>query len=130
MNTATGPRMKRDDEDIQSLIRVFTSELMTDPFDLDDTSVGDTASLINLATGVVMPSDDADRLLKSYELWHKQMTTFVEERLNKNKQKFWEPNPNLKIKTFAKLAKRTKVKTSKEKVLTISADRNLFAALS
>ena len=101
---ATGPRMKRDEEDIQSLIRVFTSELMTDPFDLGDTSVGDTASLINLATGVVMPSDDTDQLLKSYELGHKQMTTFVEERLNTNEQKFWEPIPNLKIKTFSKLA--------------------------
>lgn len=83
---------------------------MTDPFTLDDTSDGDIAPLINLATGVVMPSDDAAQLLKSYESGTSQMATFVEQRLNTNEKKFWDPLPNLQIKTFAKLAKRKKLK--------------------
>ena len=54
----------------------FTSELMTDPFSVDDTSE-DIAPLINFATGVVMPTDDAAQLLKAYELGKLQMITFV-----------------------------------------------------
>ena len=62
----TKPRIKKD-EDVQSLLTAFTSELMTDPFSVDDTSE-DIAPLINFATGVVMPADDAAQLLKAYEL--------------------------------------------------------------
>ena len=60
---------------------------MTDSFNLDDFSDGDTAPLINLATGVVMPSDDAAKLLKSYESGKSQMTASVEHRLNTNEKK-------------------------------------------
>ncbi|KAJ8034477.1 hypothetical protein HOLleu_21334 [Holothuria leucospilota] len=126
---ATSNRIKKDEESVQSLLTAFTAELMTDPFNLDDLSDGDTASLINFATGVVMPSDDAAQLLKSYESGTSQMTTFVEQRLNTNEKKFWDPLPNLKIKTFAKLSKRTKVKAADEKMVTISADRNLYGRL-
>lgn len=57
------------------------------------------------------------------------MTTFVDQRLNTNETKFWDPLPNLKIKTFSKLSKRTKVKAADEKMTKISADRNLFGRL-
>ncbi|KAJ8049799.1 hypothetical protein HOLleu_02705 [Holothuria leucospilota] len=57
------------------------------------------------------------------------MTTFVDQRLNTNETKFWDPLPNLKIKTFSKLSKRTKVKAADEKMAKISADRNLFGRL-
>ena len=92
------PRIKKD-EDVQSLMTAFTSELMTDPFSVDDTSE-DIAPLINFATDVVMPADDDAKLLKANELGKLQMTTFVEQRLNTNEKKFWDPLPNLKVKTF------------------------------
>ena len=66
------------DKDVESLMTVFMSELMTDPFNVDNTSE-DTAPLINFATGVVMPADAAALLLKAYELGKLQMTIFVEQ---------------------------------------------------
>ncbi|KAJ8038254.1 hypothetical protein HOLleu_15626 [Holothuria leucospilota] len=77
---ATSNRIKKNEKIVRSLLTAFTAELMTDPFNLDDLSDGDTASLINLATAVVIPSDDAA-----------QMTTLVEQRLNTNEKKFLDP---------------------------------------
>ena len=57
------------------------------------------------------------------------MTTFVEERLNTNEVLFWNALPNLKIKTFTTLAKKTKIKTADDKTITVAADRDLFGRL-
>ena len=42
-------RINQDEQSVQSLLTVFTSELMTDSFNLDDFSDRDTAPLIHLA---------------------------------------------------------------------------------
>ena len=51
--------MKRDEEDVKKLIRCFSSELMINPFKAN------TESLVNFATGVVLPKEVADALLAS-----------------------------------------------------------------
>lgn len=121
-------RVERDEADIQKLLKVITSGMMTDPFSLDEEEDG-ALPLVNIATGVVMPSDTASHLLNSYNTGTTQMMEFVEQRLNTNKVKFFDAIPNLKIKTFASLAKKKMVKTADEKVLTVGADRDLFGRL-
>lgn len=76
-----------------------------------------------------MPPDSAACLLKSYELGTAQMEKFVEQRLNTNEVKFWDALPNLKIKTYATMIQKKKVKTTDEKLVTVSADRDLFGRL-
>ena len=121
-------RVERDEADIQKLLRVITSGMMTDPFSLDEEE-GGVLPLVNIATGVVMLPAAALHLLNSYDTSTTQMMEFVEQRLNTNKVKFFDAIPNLKIKTFASLAKKKTVKTADEKVLTVGADRDLFGRL-
>ena len=54
------------------------------------------------------------------------MKLFVSKRINANEVGFWEP---MNIKTFASLSKKAKVKSVDEKLVTVSADRNLFGRL-
>jgi len=56
------------------------------------------------------------------------MNAFVEKRINSNAVGFWEPVPNLKIKTFSSTNKKIRVKSS-EKLVTVNADRDLFGRL-
>ena len=125
---AAPKRVERDESDVQKLLTVITSELMTDPFSLDNVDDG-ISSLINIATGIRMPPDAATRMVNSYQIGTAQMTTFVEQRLNTNEVTFWDSLPNLKIKTFATLSKKKTVKLTDEKVITLSADRELFGRL-
>lgn len=77
-------RVDRDEADIQKLLRVITSGIMTDHFSLNEVEYG-VSPLINIATGVVMPSDSASHLLNSYDTGTTQMMEFVKQRLNTNK---------------------------------------------
>ena len=54
------PKRVQCEGDVQKLVNCFTSGSMTDPF-----SQTDTDSLLNLATGVVLPTDVADNLVNS-----------------------------------------------------------------
>ena len=54
---------------------------------------------------------------------------YVQERLNTNVTNFWSPIPNLRLKTFASLSRKKQVKATVEKVVNISADRDLFGHL-
>jgi len=47
-----------------------------------------TESLVNVATGVVLPQDVADSLLASRAKGQEQMTTFVKKRINSNDVSF------------------------------------------
>ena len=123
---ATPKRLERDEDDVQKVLNVSTSEMMINPFHhVEDDQI---APLTNIATGVRMPEDAAMRLLNSLELGSKEMKKFTEERLNSNVISFWAPLTKLKLTTFASLAKKT-VKISDEKVVTVSADRDLFGRL-
>ena len=121
---ASPSRISRDEEDVQKLLHKFSSELITNPFMYEESD-----ALLNLATGMVMPADEASRLLDAYNEGAVQMKEFVEQRLNSNNVSFWNPIPNLKIKTFASTAKKQRVKASAEKVITVSADRDLLNRL-
>ncbi|KAK3734694.1 hypothetical protein QZH41_002113 [Actinostola sp. cb2023] len=120
---ATPTRIKRDEGDVQKIMDCFTSGLMTDPFtqELD--------AVINFATGLVCPHDIADALISSTEKGREQMTTFVEKRINSNAVSFWDPIPNLKVKTFSTLTRKLQVKAADEKLITVNADRDLFGRL-
>lgn len=54
-------RVKRDEDDVRKLVNCFTSGLMSNPF------AEETDSLFNFATGVVLPSDVAEGLVRSNE---------------------------------------------------------------
>jgi len=52
-------RVERDENDVQKIITSLKSGLMKDPF------AEESDSLSNIATGVVLPADEAERLLAS-----------------------------------------------------------------
>eukprot|EP00058_Branchiostoma_floridae_P009808 XP_002595296.1 hypothetical protein BRAFLDRAFT_128105 [Branchiostoma floridae] len=119
-------RVKRDEDDVRKMRAMFEVGLMTNPFCADVSQ--DIHPLINFATGVVMPEDAAVRLISAYEIGLQQCSTFVRQRLDSNEKGFWEPLPHLKIKTFHSLSQKRRM-TTNEKVVTISADRDLFGRL-
>ncbi|CAH1277494.1 Hypp9663, partial [Branchiostoma lanceolatum] len=119
-------RLKRDEEDVQKMTNMFEG-LMTNPFHVED-SEGDIHPLINFATGVVMPEDTTVRLINAYEIGLEQCRTFVRQRLDSNEVGFWDPLPHLNIKTFASIS-QTRRMTTNDKIVTISADRDLFGRL-
>ena len=119
---AAARRVKRDEEDVKKMMGCFSSGLMTDPF------THDSDELLNITTGVVLPEDVAQNLVRSTEKGRQQMNAFVGKRINSNAVGFWEPIPNRKIKTFSSTNKKIRVKSS-DKLVTINADRDLFGRL-
>ena len=63
------------------------------------------------------------------EIGQRHINDFIKERLETSKKRFGDPFPQLKILTFASLTKISKAKTSEEKAVSISADRDLFGRL-
>ena len=120
---AAPQRVKRNEEDVRRLTS-FSSGLMTNPFNVEEVQ-----SLVNIATGFVLPQKIAESLLACRRKGEEQMTEFIEERLNTNDVSFWEPIPKLKVKTLSSLTKKVKVKASEDKIATFSADRYLFGRL-
>ena len=104
-------------------VKCFTSGLMTNPFSED------TEPLVNFATGIVLPSDVADGLVRSMEKGREQMTTFVQKRINTNVVNFWDPVPSLQVKTFSSMTKKVNVNAADDKLITVNADRDLFGRL-
>ena len=92
---AGSQRLKKDESDLQKLVSTVL-HVMTDPFCLENADDEDSCSLLNIATGVVMPDKKADRLITSAEPGEKHMKNFVEKRLNTNE--VWEPFPISKLK--------------------------------
>ena len=54
---------------------------------------------------------------------------FIEKRLNTNQTSFWDPIPQLKVKTFEVTTKKFQFKAANDKVVTVGADRDLFGRL-
>ncbi|KAK3731629.1 hypothetical protein QZH41_015885, partial [Actinostola sp. cb2023] len=100
---ASTKRLARDEDDVQKLVNYFTSGMMTSPF------THDSDSLVNFATGVVLPTEVANSLVNCTEKGHEQMSTFIEKRLDSNDVNFWDPISNLKIKTFDTVSKRIQI---------------------
>lgn len=55
------PKQVQDESDVMKMVACFTSGMMIDPFSQDNDS------LVNVATGVAMPTGDADTLVQSTE---------------------------------------------------------------
>ena len=123
----TGPsRLARDEKDVQKLVESFSSGLLSNPFhipdDIDDESK--PIPLSNLASGVVLPDGDADRLMRATELGRQSMERFISSRVKTNETNFWDPIQKLKIKSFCSMAKTTVMSTSqKEEISLVNADR-------
>ena len=83
-------------------------------------------SLVNFATGVVLPSNSADGLIRSTEKGCEQMNTFVEKRLNTNELSFWDPIQKLKVKAFESTRTNIRVKSVNDQLVTVGAYRELF----
>jgi len=66
----------------------------------------DSGKLVNFATGVVLPSSIAEKLLASTDKGRKQMKAFVEKRLNSDETSIWDPVTSLKIKIFSTTKRR------------------------
>ena len=54
------------------------------------------------------------------------MNSFIEQRLKTNTVSFWDAIPNLKINTFSSMTKKTTIKSTNLKLVTLTEDRNLF----
>lgn len=128
---ADAARMKRDQEDVERLLSSFNSGLLTNPFDIpEDQDVSETASLLNIATGIVLPEEVAERLVDATEIGKRSMEGFVTTRINTNQVNFWDPLPKLKIKTFSSAMKKQPVKANtNDKISTLTSDRELFGRL-
>jgi hypothetical protein len=122
-------RMNRDETDVQKILSMFSSDIMTNPFNIAENDDSECLPLVNIATGVVLPSEIAKRLVSACDIGKEIMENFVQERLDTNTRSFWDTLPHLKLKTFASLAQKKKLKTNDEKIHNVRSDRELFGRL-
>ena len=54
---------------------------------------------------------------------------FINSRIDSNEASFWDPLKRLNLRTFASFSNKTQAKTTDERIVTVSADRDLFARL-
>ena len=99
-------RIRRDEEDVK-LLEMFDSGLLSNPFTKlsEDNEI---MSLINFATGAVMPRSAAERLINAEDLGKAQLNESIAKRMKTTEVSFWDTLPNLKIPLFGKLQKREK----------------------
>ena len=121
-------RIRRDEEDVLKLMEMFDSGLLSNPFTRlsEDNEV---MPLINFATGAVMPRPAAEKLIHAEDLGKKQMDEFIAKRMETSVVSFWDTLPNLKIPLFGTLTKTRKQKVGDDKIISVSADRDLFSRL-
>ena len=113
-------RVARDEADVQKLITCFTTELMGNPF------TQDSDSLLNFATGIVLPTDIADDLLGSTEKGRSD-EQFCRETIQHKRDQFrGSHRKSLKVKTFHSTTKDVQVKAVNDKLVTVGAYRELF----
>ena len=127
---AGAARMKRDQEHVERLVSSFSSGLLNNPFDIpEDQDTSEKIPLLNIATGIVLPEEAANRLVDATEIGKRSMEGFIADRINTNQVNFWEPLPKLKINTFSTATKKMQAKASNDKIITLTSDRELFGRL-
>ena len=103
---------------------------LDNPFDLpDDHDISQKLSLLNIATGVVLPEQASDRLLDATEMGKRSMENLISTRTNTHEVSFWDPLPKLKINTFTSAGKKMEVKATNDKIITLTTVRELFGRL-
>ena len=128
---ARAKRVMRDETDVQKLVATFDSGLLSDPFQIPDDIPDEDVPLplSNIATGVVLPDDDTNRLLGAAESGRQSMENFISSRIQSNEINFWDPIQKLEIKSFSSAAKKIAVKNQKDMTVSVNADRELFGRL-
>ena len=113
---------------MKKLLEMFDSGVLSNPFTKlsEDNEI---MSLINFVTGAVMPRSAAERLINVVDLGKAQRNEFIAKRMKTTEVSFWDPLPNLKIPLFGTLTKTRKVKVGDDKIISSSADRELFGRL-
>ena len=76
-----------------------------------------------------MPHDAAEQLVDCFSTGAEEAKKFRRQRMDTDEVSFWRNISKLNLKTFASLAKTNQIKCADEKIITISADRNLFGRL-
>ncbi|KAK3753754.1 hypothetical protein QZH41_005239 [Actinostola sp. cb2023] len=122
---ARATRVIRDEKDAQKLVATFNSGVLNDPFHIPDDIPNEELPLplSNIATGVILPDADADKLLAAEDSGRQNMKTFISSRLQTNEINFWDPIKKMGIKSFCSVAKKIAVKNQKDKIVSINADR-------
>ena len=77
----------------------------------------------------MLPPSIAENLLARTDKGREQMKEIVEKHLNTDETSFWDPVTSLKIKRFSTTTKKTSIKSTNEKLISVSADRDLFGRL-
>ena len=89
----------------------------------------DSVKLRNIATEVVIPHEAAEQLVDCFSIGAEEAKKFRRQRMDSDEVSFWSKISRLNLKTFASLAKTNQIKCTDEKIITFSADRNLFGRL-
>ena len=76
-----------------------------------------------------MPHDAAEQLVDCFSTGAEEAKKFRRQRMDTDEVSFWRNISKLNLKTFASLAKTNQIKCADEKIITISAERNLFGRL-
>ena len=121
----------RNENDVQKILDTFNGKLLSNAFYIPDDIIDNKVPLplSNLATGVVLPNAKANRLLNAADLGKQSMESFVLSRVQSKEVNFWDPIHKLKVKSFSSVAKSVTIKSQKEKIVSINADRKLFGQL-
>ena len=77
----------------------------------------------------MLPPSIAENMLARTDKGREQMKEIVEKHLNTDETSFWDPVTSLKIKRFSTTTKKTSIKSTNEKLISVSADRDLFGRL-
>ena len=85
----------------------------------------DRASLVNIASGAVLPNDMVDKLLAAKENGENEINEFVKQKIIENPNKFWEKISKLNTPTFETLNKVMTVPVSKDKEKVVKYDKDL-----
>lgn len=118
---ATPSRLKRDEEDVQSLIS--TTRDWANPF------VADEEGMFNLSCGARAPADVQEDLLIAERKGATACSDFIRTRLVHLETGFYDTLPKMKLKTLQSLVIKKKVKTANG-IVQLRADKALFARLA
>lgn len=108
-----GLRKIRDKMDVPKVVAVI-KDSMVNPFDLAGED-NEPATLLNIATGVVMPPEKADQPIGAKQTGTARVEEFASKRLHGDAVSFWAKITKANVTTFASLSKKLKIKRTDEK---------------
>ena len=109
-------------KDLQTLITAFHNFI--NPFDVEVNE-----DLFCIFSGARARNEVANDILNAEAVGKAAFKTCIQKRLVTKTLKFHEPLPRQSLKTFGSLEKTKKLKSSKMKIIQISAQLNLFGQL-